>query len=618
MVTWGRQFLTLPDFNDEDQDRLARLLHPILLFGIVSEALVTPALLLIGTARTQQSALITGTSLVTSVLFLLLLRRGYVRFVGFGMAFTVWGLCAFALLRMDGLRSPAVGFLVFAIIYAFLVLGRRPGLAFFALSVATLIVTDMAHDLGLLPSPDPMPDGAVLLVYVLIFSVSGWVVDVVTRSLRLSLARARAAEQQLRYKADLQALVTRLATQFVNLPPDEIDAQIQRALEAVSRFVGADGCRLVKISSDQALMSVAIEWFAPHTPTFPLPDDTSIPAPQHAWLLSRLVRMETVHIQSRDELPPEARFLRAMWEQTALQAALYVPLAAGGQLIGFMAFLATHTSPNWTEDVTQLLTVAGAMIVQALERQEAEAQRHALIAERERMAVMQEFIGHISHDIRNPLAVIGTNLYVARHVDDAARRAASLDKIELQADRIATLVDDLLMLARLDAGQVVEMERVDLKRVLEEVVAQQRPLLEEKHLVYDVLLPPALPPVSAHAGDIRRVFVNLIDNAIRYSAAGRSIRVRAAVEDTMVTVEISDTGIGIPADALPHVFDRFFRADNARTYSEHGTGLGLAIVQRIVDRHGGTIRVTSEEGRGSTFCVALPHCDLPDVKLAGF
>lgn len=617
MLSWAQSILTPPGFEDEEKDRLVQLLHPILLFGVIAETLAV-LLLLLGTSRAQYMAAITGSAAMSSLMFLILLRRGYVKPVGYAMAFTVWGLCTFAIARNDGIQSPAVGFLVFAIIYGFLVFNRRTGLFFYMLSMATLGLITAADSWGLLPEPIPTSKQAIALIYVLIFSVSGWVVDVVTRSLRRSLTRAREAEQQLHYKADLQALVTRLATEFVNLPSDQVAHHIQRAMQTASTLVRANACRLWTFSDDHATMTLIKAWDAPDVPAIPHPPTAEMPTAQHTWLLAQLVRMETVYVRSVDELPPEAASLRARWTREAVQSGLYVPLAVSGHLVGFLSYFTTQPALNWTADVTQLLALVGTVIVQALERQRAEAQHHALITERERIAVMHEFIGNVTHDIRNPLAVIGTSLYIARNTDDPEHRKASLDIIATQADRINALVEDLLLLARLDTTQSIERAEVDLRLLLEDVITQLQPLAHQKQLAYEAHLPQTLPPVLAHADDIRRVFVNLIENAIRYTAEGRSISVQANVEPRIVSVEVADTGIGIAAHDLPQVFERFFRADNARSMSDRGTGLGLAIVQRIVDQHGGYVDVESVVDQGSTFRVALPRCDVsgsPQVSM---
>jgi signal transduction histidine kinase len=401
--------------------------------------------------------------------------------------------------------------------------------------------------------------------------------------------------------------VTRLSTEFVNLPPDDsVSTHIQRAMETVSTFVGVDACQLWLFGADPSTLTLAHTWSAP---SFAQASTDALSAAPHSWLLGQLQHLETVYMPSVDALPAEAQSLRTTWQQASVQSTLQVPLVASERLVGVISFYTTHPIPTWSEDVTQLLTMVGAIFVQALQRQQAEQQRHALIAERERIGFLQEFMGNVTHDIKNPLSVIRTSLYVARKASDPDRRLTSLNTIERQADRIDALVEDLLLLTRLDSDQPLELVVVDLKPLLEDVVGQQRPLAAEKHLAYEVSLPTTLPPVLAHADDIRRVFVNLIENAIRYTLDGCSIAIRARSEAKTVFIEVTDTGIGIPASDVPRVFDRFFRAENASSMSERGTGLGLAIVQRIVEKHGGQIVVESEEGRGSTFRVALPRWD---------
>jgi signal transduction histidine kinase len=170
---------------------------------------------------------------------------------------------------------------------------------------------------------------------------------------------------------------------------------------------------------------------------------------------------------------------------------------------------------------------------------------------------------------------------------------------------MARIVESLLVIARLDAGtDAIDLQPVDISKLCIWVVEQMHLLAEEKQVAMFTKTVPLW--VSIDRSRMQQVFVNLIDNAIKYTPAGGRIYLSSFATGQTSVVEIRDTGIGIPADALPHIFDRFFRADKARSRVSGGTGLGLSIVKAICEAHGGTIRVSSVEGEGTIVCMEFP------------
>jgi two-component system, OmpR family, sensor kinase len=166
-------------------------------------------------------------------------------------------------------------------------------------------------------------------------------------------------------------------------------------------------------------------------------------------------------------------------------------------------------------------------------------------------------------------------------------------------------VENLLTLARADEGELELLRRpVALRAVVDEVVADLGPIAAERGVTVTASGDPAR--ADADRDRLRQVTANLVDNAIKHSRRGGEVRAEAWRANGEAGLRVSDDGTGIPAEALPHVFDRFYRADGARGSTNGGSGLGLAICREIVVAHGGRIWVESEEGRGSRFSVALP------------
>lgn len=222
-------------------------------------------------------------------------------------------------------------------------------------------------------------------------------------------------------------------------------------------------------------------------------------------------------------------------------------------------------------------------------------------------AEMQRFTADAAHELRTPLAVIRNEAEVAlRHPRSGEEYGRVLENLLEEAVRLSQMADQLLFLCRQDAGlRTSERDDVPLDRVLRDVVENMRLVAQEK----GVSLTLAENPTHRVRGDdsqLRRVFYNLIDNAIKYTGAGGSVTVTSRTDGESASVIVKDTGIGIPTDHLPRIFDRFYRVDPARTGETSGAGLGLSICQSAIRSAGGTITVASIEGLGSTFTVSLP------------
>lgn len=227
------------------------------------------------------------------------------------------------------------------------------------------------------------------------------------------------------------------------------------------------------------------------------------------------------------------------------------------------------------------------------------------------MARERQFSADASHELRSPLTALKGELSVTlareRTAEDYRR---VLHDLEDTVDEMSHLVEDLLALSRSTAG-VLHMQEFDLSELLDQIGERMGVLTEARGLQLAWRAAESPMTVTADRIKIQRLLTNLVDNAIRYTPRGGVITVHARRHDSHVAIEVVDTGIGIAAEHLPHVFERFYRADNARTREgAGGSGLGLAIADAIVRAHGGDISITSTLGRGSTFTVQLPDADI--------
>ncbi|MEJ0000623.1 MAG: ATP-binding protein [Verrucomicrobiota bacterium] len=229
--------------------------------------------------------------------------------------------------------------------------------------------------------------------------------------------------------------------------------------------------------------------------------------------------------------------------------------------------------------------------------------------------VSSRFAADASHELRTPLTILRGELE-ALLKDGRLREeeAAQVESILEEAERLTQIVEGLLTLSRLDAG-ATQMNRdpVDLSHLVRTTVEQMAPLAEDNALTLTCQAE-ANVMVEANEVRLRQVVVNLVDNAIKYTPEGGRITVRVTGLPAEAVLEVADNGIGIPAAALPHVFERFYRADPALARRTRGTGLGLSMVQSILEAHRGTITVQSRENAGSTFRVHLPRLVLTVLR----
>lgn len=220
--------------------------------------------------------------------------------------------------------------------------------------------------------------------------------------------------------------------------------------------------------------------------------------------------------------------------------------------------------------------------------------------------VRRDFVANVSHELKTPVAAIralAETAATALGSDDLDTATRFVERLGMESARLAGLVTDLLDLSRVETGVAVQATSVEVDALLGEAADRARPVAEVKAIELVVHRSGAV--VDADPSQISMAVKNLVDNAVRYSESGK-IELEARPAGDSVAIVISDEGIGIPADEVPRIFERFYRVDKARSRVTGGTGLGLAIVRHVAENHGGAVEVESELGVGSTFTLVLP------------
>jgi two-component system, OmpR family, phosphate regulon sensor histidine kinase PhoR len=234
---------------------------------------------------------------------------------------------------------------------------------------------------------------------------------------------------------------------------------------------------------------------------------------------------------------------------------------------------------------------------------------HDVTQLRQMEEIRRDFVANISHELRTPLSIFRG--YLETLLDDPHQPPGELLRIlevmERHSDRLYALVEDVLSLARLESPAAeLDLSEISLAEFLPGILRDWEKRLETKQLKSRLDVPLDLPKLEADESRLQEIIYNLLDNAVKYSQANGVITLRAAVEGDRMRISVSDEGIGIRESDLPRIFERFYRADKARSRELGGTGLGLSIVKHIAQLHGGTAQALSEPGKGTTISVVLP------------
>jgi len=419
-------------------------------------------------------------------------------------------------------------------------------------------------------------------------------------------------------------------------PPDYYKALYQIAVEVTSRTdtagvldsivrstaaaMGVKACSLMLLSPDRKHLL--------HTAAYGLSDSYIKKGPVDVGpILAEVLTGKPVAVY--DVSTDRRVHYRAQAISEGIASMLSLPLVAGSEIIGVLRIY-TDKPRRFTPDDIEFLTLVAGLGGIALRKARHHESKEKLYEERleEKIAQLEQvkeelnkveqaknkllgFLSVVAHDLKSPLAAIQSYFSVMLGGYSGELNEKHRHMIERSSARINGLLDlisDLLDISRIESGQILkEMETVPLPKLAHSIVEEAHRLAEQKGLALKVEIPPSLPPIYCSAPRIEQALTNLLSNAIKFTEKGGTICLKVLEVDGQIQCEISDTGIGIPKEDLPRIFEDFYRASNVDPTS--GTGLGLAIVKRIIEAHGGRIWVASpcpETGCGTKFTFVLP------------
>lgn len=324
------------------------------------------------------------------------------------------------------------------------------------------------------------------------------------------------------------------------------------------------------------------------------------------FIVMLIITVFTYHFSSLNVLNPD---LMDRFRMTFIGIGLiFVPVSLFfSYTVGWIIARQLHTSKyQITPRATETPALPTVMLEEEFQRKMSSI-RNSVEKMREAYEQIQHFSVNASHELRTPLTIMRGEIELAlRSPKSTDRYQEILGSLLEETFRLSRILDDLLLVAKSQLGQVpMERERIDLKQLIEDLADEAELFTSQA----DVQFKLGAVQDAAIAGDvlrIRRVLLNLIDNAVKYNVKNGTVTLSLKRDGDSAVITVADTGIGIPSEALDKIFDRFYRVDKEHTKSRSGTGLGLFIVKWIVESHGGTIRVESLPGRGSTFTLSFP------------
>jgi signal transduction histidine kinase len=278
----------------------------------------------------------------------------------------------------------------------------------------------------------------------------------------------------------------------------------------------------------------------------------------------------------------------------------------------YIDILEDRSSPQMFDFVeavaSQVNFVQKSLFLTELKKQE-KALRQANVQLKEKDRIKDEYVSRVTHDIKGHLATIRSCLFVV--ADDACevlgdKQADFLSRAQSRTEQLLSFVKELLNLTQMRLSGRLETEAFSLADSISKSLAAVARKADDKSITVTSNVDPAIGEIVGNEFSINEMITNLLFNAVKYTPEQKTVHLEAKSCDDNVQIDICDTGIGIPAEDVPNVFEEFFRAGNAKKREKDGTGLGLSIVKQIVDRHGGEISVQSQEGQGSTFSAILP------------
>jgi len=426
-------------------------------------------------------------------------------------------------------------------------------------------------------------------------------VDAVTSQVALAVENARLFEQTQEALSQTETLyqISRRIVTAADLP-----SLYQVIVDELAHWLMPDQCRLVMFDSDKGYGEVKAEYQ-------PTPDVETVRIPMAGNPSYEILRdtQQPVAIEDVSTHPATAQ-VKDMFSELGIKSVLLVPLVVRGELVGSVGLDAVDRTRVFNESELEFCRTMASQAAIAIENMRAfEEQKEVAEQLREVDRLKTQFLANMSHELRTPLnSIIGFSRVIIKGIDGplTEMQKTDLTAISNSGQHLLSLINNMLDLVKIEAGKMeLSFEEVDLKPTIKGVMSSAVGLIKDKPIRLEQHVPDDLPIIWADSTRLRQVLLNLISNAAKFTEKGK-ITLTAGCTEEWITIQVTDTGIGVPQEKLEGIFEEFTQVDASTTRRSGGTGLGLPISRHFVELHGGKITVESQVGAGSTFTVTLP------------
>jgi len=504
-----------------------------------------------------------------------------------------------------GVESPLIFYFVFHLIIASILLSPRACYFFATLAALAMGALAILEYGGLIPHislgfiPASLYQNGLYIISILVFFttclyISVYLATTVTSNLR------RKDEELLRLQQRLSSAYQRIQTLYEVTKTVSSTLNLEEVLNLIAQSAAEamqiKACTIRLLDESGQIVDTAAAYGLSEQYLTKGPIDVQKSLHTYQTLSGQPTIISDTSQDNRLQYPTEAR-------AEGINSMLCVPLLIKGKAEGVICVYCTEPD-RFSESDAEFLSALASEGAIAIEN--ARTYQALEMADRAK----SDFVQMVTHELRSPLSAVHSMLRVleAGYVGPIASKQQDLiQRSKRRVSFLLALVNDLLELA---AGKMEQLKGEKKEVVLNETITKVTELVqtsaEEKGLELEVKIAEEPLALVGIEDGLERVFMNLVSNAVKYTPAGGSVAVRAWSENDQIKVKVSDTGIGIPEEALVRIFDEFYRAKNAKAMEMEGTGLGLAIAKDVVEQHGGQISVESVVGEGSTFYVTLP------------
>ncbi|MEP6986210.1 MAG: ATP-binding protein [Chloroflexota bacterium] len=563
-----RRWFALPQLEDEYEAFAARVLHYTLLLLIC-----VAASFVFFVSSPSQLIYIPAILAVFGGCYYLL-HSGHFRLASLIFVSGMWIVITLASFNINGIRNASISSYAIVIIFSAILFPDRSVVVFTGLSLLSAIILTVGETWGVLPlHTTPLYVTDRFFQQVALFGAAGILLSAASRMIRSSSIRIRRHEKTLLERnRELEAEIAERQRSEANLRISEEKYRLLFENIPVMAGVYAKDGEIILLNKAAAQ-------------TFNGTPET---------LQGRNLRDVFTWEDAERAIANQARVIE---ERKDVLSEGKTSLSDGGEFHYLRHIIPLPDMSNSSAPQVLVLTT------DLTAKYQAEQRERELMLAQERNTFLTDFFSTLSHDLKTPLTVMNTSLYLLKRAATEDQREERMARISEQVVLMDKYIQDMLTISRLEHVASFNFQELDLNRLVESVIDLLRPRIEGKQISFQFNGQPNLPAIRGDEDQLRRMLTNLIENAVNYTPAGGKVTVNTQTHDNQVVLEVIDSGIGIEAEAVPHIFERFFRAANATAFERSGTGLGLAIVKKIVETHTATIDVGSKLGEGTTFSV---------------